>query len=74
MVGGESGLLKMIVPGALILPPRVLCLVQKVVVDSTSVVDAVIKSNKKFWNLVEEKKRLIKASDARDGTLKKPVR
>jgi ATP-binding cassette subfamily F protein 1 len=73
---GKSTLLKMIASKDMLLPPRVdfLYVEQEVVADSTSAVDAVLKADKKRWNLLEEEKKLTKAVDAGDESPKKLAR
>lgn len=70
---GKSTLLKMIASKDLLLPPRVdfLYVEQEVVADSTSAVDAVLKADKVRWALLEEEKKLSKAIDSGDESLKK---
>jgi ATP-binding cassette subfamily F protein 1 len=63
---GKSTLLKMIASKDLILPPRVdfLYVEQEVEADNTPAVDAVLKSDKVRWKLLEEEKNLSAAIDA----------
>jgi ATP-binding cassette subfamily F protein 1 len=59
---GKSTLLKMIASGELKVPPRVdyLYVEQEVMADETPAVDAVLKSDKVRWALVQEEKQLLK--------------
>ena len=59
---GKSTLLKMISSGELKVPPRIdyLYVEQEVIADETSAVDAVLKSDKVRWALVEEEKEIMK--------------
>lgn len=70
---GKSTLLKMIASGDLVLPPRVdfLYVEQEVVADNTPAVDAVLKADKKRWDLIEEETKLTKAIDGGDESQKK---
>jgi ATP-binding cassette subfamily F protein 1 len=70
---GKSTLLKMIASKDLALPPRIdfLYVEQEVVADNTPAVDAVLKADKKRWDLVEEEKKLTKAVDGGDESQKK---
>jgi ATP-binding cassette subfamily F protein 1 len=70
---GKSTLLKMIASRDLILPPRVdfLYVEQEVVADNTPAVDAVLKADKKRWDLLEEEKTLSEAIDNGDEDPKK---
>ena len=63
---GKSTLLKMIASTDLKLPPRVdhLYVEQEVVADDTRAVDAVLKADKKRWDLLEEEKSLMEKVDA----------
>ena len=65
---GKSTLLKMIASRDLMLPPRVdfLYVEQEVVADDTPAVDAVLKADKRRWDLMEEEKELMKKVDAGD--------
>uniref|UniRef100_A0A7S4ID19 ABC transporter domain-containing protein n=1 Tax=Odontella aurita TaxID=265563 RepID=A0A7S4ID19_9STRA len=65
---GKSTLLKMIASGDMKMPPRVdfLYVEQEVVADNTPAVDAVLKADKKRWDLLEEEKVLTKAVDKGD--------
>jgi len=65
---GKSTLLKMIASRDLILPPRIdfLYVEQEVVADNTPAVDAVLKADKRRWDLMEEEKNLMKKVDAGD--------
>lgn len=73
---GKSTLLKMIASKDLVLPPRVdfLYVEQEVEADDTPAVDAVLKSDKVRWNLVQEEKALNAALDAGDEDPKKVAR
>ena len=73
---GKSTLLKMIASKDMKLPPRVdfLYVEQEVVADNTPAVDAVLKADKKRWNLMEEEKVLTKAIDDGDEDPKKAAR
>ncbi|KAL7513542.1 hypothetical protein ACHAXN_012015, partial [Cyclotella atomus] len=73
---GKSTLLKMIASRDLILPPRVdfLYVEQEVVADNTPAVDAVLKADKKRWDLLEEEKMLSEAIDNGDEDPKKFTR
>lgn len=70
---GKSTLLKMIASKDLLLPPRVdfLYVEQEVVADNTPAVDAVLKADKVRWALLEEEKKLSKAIDEGNESLKK---
>jgi len=70
---GKSTLLKMIASKDLLLPPKVdfLYVEQEVVADNTPAVDAVLKADKKRWDLIEEEKKLTKAIDSGDESAKK---
>jgi ATP-binding cassette subfamily F protein 1 len=72
----QSTLLKMIASRDLILPPRVdfLYVEQEVVADNTPAVDAVLKADKKRWDLLEEEKMLSEAIDNGDEDPKKFTR
>lgn len=63
----------MIASRDLILPPRVdfLYVEQEVVADNTPAVDAVLKADKKRWDLLEEEKTLSEAIDNGDEDPKK---
>ncbi|GMH69106.1 hypothetical protein TrRE_jg3405, partial [Triparma retinervis] len=63
---GKSTLLKMVASGDLQLPPRVdfLYVEQEVVADDTRAVDAVLKADKKRWELLEEEKELTRRVDS----------
>lgn len=65
---GKSTLLKMIASRDLILPPRIdfLYVEQEVVADDTPAVEAVLKADKRRWDLLEEEKVLMKKVDAGD--------
>lgn len=65
---GKSTLLKMIASKDLMLPPRIdfLYVEQEVVADNTPAVDAVLKADKRRWDLMEEEKELMKKVDAGD--------
>ena len=65
---GKSTLLKMIASRDLKLPPRIdfLYVEQEVVADNTPAVDAVLKADKRRWDLLEEEKALMKKVDAGD--------
>jgi ATP-binding cassette subfamily F protein 1 len=69
----QSTLLKMIASRDLILPPRIdfLYVEQEVVADNTPAVDAVLKADKKRWDLLEEEKTLTEAIDNGDEDPKK---
>jgi len=58
----------MIASGDLVLPPRIdfLYVEQEVVADDTPAVDAVLKADKRRWELIEEENVLTKAVDAGD--------
>jgi len=73
---GKSTLLKMIASRDLKLPPRIdfLYVEQEVVADDTPAVDAVLKADKKRWNLLEEEKILTKEVDEGDLDPKKLAR
>lgn len=70
---GKSTLLKMIASKDLKLPPRVdyLYVEQEVVADNTPAVDAVLKADKRRWELLEEEKKLTAKIDAGDDDPKK---
>ena len=72
----QSTLLKMIASRDLILPPRVdfLYVEQEVVADNTPAVDAVLKADKKRWDLLEEEKVLTEAIDNGNEDPKKLAR
>ena len=63
----------MIASGDLKLPPRIdfLYVEQEVVADDTPAVEAVLKADKRRWNLLEEEKTLMKAIDAGDESEEK---
>jgi ATP-binding cassette subfamily F protein 1 len=65
---GKSTLLKMIASGDLKIPPRVdfLYVEQEVVADNTPAVDAVLKADKKRWDLLQEEKILTRKVDEGD--------
>mmetsp|Transcript_34919 Transcript_34919/g.84508 ORF Transcript_34919/g.84508 Transcript_34919/m.84508 type:complete len:663 (+) Transcript_34919:45-2033(+) len=65
---GKSTLLKMIASKDLMLPPRIdfLYVEQEVVADNTPAVDAVLKADKRRWDLMEEEKELMTKVDAGD--------
>lgn len=65
---GKSTLLKMIASRDLILPPRIdfLYVEQEVVADDTPAVEAVLKADKRRWDLLEEEKILMEAIDNGD--------
>jgi ATP-binding cassette subfamily F protein 1 len=65
---GKSTLLKMIAARDLVLPPRIdfLYVEQEVVADDTPAVDAVLKADKRRWDLMAEEKQLMKKVDAGD--------
>ena len=73
---GKSTLLKMIASKDLKLPPRVdyLYVEQEVVADNTPAVDAVLKADKRRWELLEEEKKLTAKIDAGDDDPKKIAR
>eukprot|EP00804_Cyclotella_cryptica_P006986 CCRYP_007121-RB/>CCRYP_007121-RB protein AED:0.06 eAED:0.06 QI:852/1/1/1/1/1/5/246/601 len=73
---GKSTLLKMIASRDLILPPRIdfLYVEQEVVADNTPAVDAVLKADKKRWDLLEEEKTLTEAIDNGEEDPKKFAR
>lgn len=58
---GKSTLLKMIASGDLKLPPRIdfLYVEQEVVADNTPAVEAVLKADKRRWDLMEEERTLM---------------
>ncbi len=70
---GKSTLLKMIASGNLVLPPRVdfLYVEQEVEADDTPAVDAVLRADKKRWDLKEEEKVLSEAIENGDEDQKK---
>mmetsp|Transcript_13849 Transcript_13849/g.15895 ORF Transcript_13849/g.15895 Transcript_13849/m.15895 type:complete len:1261 (-) Transcript_13849:118-3900(-) len=70
---GKSTLLKMIASGDLKIPPRIdfLYVEQEVVADDTPAVEAVLKADKKRWDLLEEEKFLMKAIDDGDEDITK---
>lgn len=63
----------MIASGDLKLPPRIdfLYVEQEVVADDTPAVEAVLKADKRRWNLLEEEKTLMEAIDAGDESEEK---
>lgn len=65
---GKSTLLKMIHSRDLKLPPRIdfLYVEQEVVADDTPAVEAVLKADKRRWDLQQEEKELMAALDAGD--------
>jgi ATP-binding cassette subfamily F protein 1 len=65
---GKSTLLKMIASGDLKLPPRVdfLYVEQEVVADNTPAVEAVLRADKRRWDLMEEETALMKKVDSGD--------
>ena len=65
---GKSTLLKMIASGDLKLPPRIdfLYVEQEVEADDTPAVEAVLRADKKRWDLLQEEKTLMDAVDAGD--------
>lgn len=70
---GKSTLLKMIASKDLNLPPRIdfLYVEQEVVADNTPAVDAVLKADKRRWELLEEEKKLSAKIDSGDNDPKK---
>lgn len=62
---GKTTLLKMIALGELKIPPKIdnLYVEQEVVADDTRAVDAVLKADKKRWDLLQEEQELLKESD-----------
>lgn len=67
---GKSTLLKMIASKDLKLPPRIdfLYVEQEVVADNTPAVEAVLKADKRRWNLMAEERKLMAKVDAGDET------
>lgn len=67
---GKSTLLKMIASKDLKLPPRIdfLYVEQEVVADNTPAVDAVLKADKRRWDLLQEETSLMKKVDEGDET------
>jgi ABC-type glutathione transport system ATPase component len=65
---GKSTLLKMIASRDLLLPPRIdfLYVEQEVVADDTPAVEAVLKADKRRWDLMEEERVLMQAVDKGD--------
>lgn len=70
---GKSTLLKMIASGDLQIPPRIdfLYVEQEVVADETPAVEAVLKADKKRWDLLQEEEVLMKAVDDGDEDMAK---
>jgi len=73
---GKSTLLKMVASNDLKLPPRVdyLYVEQEVVADGTPAVDAVLKADKKRWELIEEERMLTQVIENGDEDPKKLAR
>lgn len=70
---GKSTLLKMIASGDLNIPPRIdfLYVEQEVVADETPAVEAVLKADKKRWDLLQEEDALMKQVDDGDEDMAK---
>ena len=68
---GKSTLLKMIASHDLKLPPRIdfLYVEQEVVADNTPAVEAVLRADKRRWELMEEEKALMEKVDAGDESM-----
>jgi ATP-binding cassette subfamily F protein 1 len=68
---GKSTLLKMIASQDLKLPPRIdfLYVEQEVVADNTPAVEAVLRADKRRWELMEEEKALMEKVDAGDESM-----